>query len=155
MLVFVLPWWPSVDPSQVDSGGFCHVAEELPVYVAVASPAYLHQYCLEGRHRRTWCEQVSRGAWFTPITARECSAVEFTDTQSEDRDPIRRLLSDGFLATWSRTGRPRAQSRPNAGCRRPGGTQTCVTSASLVFLCVILFLQYSMTYSLEIVIFFI
>ena len=97
--------------------------------------------------------KYQEGPGFTPITARECSAVEFTDTRSEDRDPIRRLLSDGFLRPWSRTGRPRAQARPNAECRMPRGTQTCVTSASFVFLFVILSLQYSMTYALQIVIF--
>ena len=34
--------------------------------VAAPPSAYLHQYCLGRRLKRTWCEQLPREAWFTP-----------------------------------------------------------------------------------------
>ena len=133
------------------------MAEELPVYVAVASPAYLHQYCLEGQQSETWCDQVyQRGgsglmpgaAKYDPIHCqKESSAVE----------AHRHRLGDysGWLPTtlkdesWKTT----CWRISTAKCRH-GGNGLVSLATPQKSLCVILSLQYSMPCVLEIVIFF-
>ena len=91
--------------------------------MAAPPPAYLHQYYLGRQLKRTGCEQLPRGDWFTPW-------------------PLR-------MAFLQPLGGQEVTCNDTAILQDAGGKEEpeLFDSASLAFSCVVLFLQYSLSHT--------